>query len=257
MEKYKQLITKAQEPLTDKEYLNTFISDMHLFQPDEFWGINNAKDGMYFAISNVASKKLGFKNINHALGNTYYDLKCKANDSAHLFHQQDINVKQTKIGNQILDIHELAIGLCTLKTTKSPVMNPLTNNILRVFWYCNNLELNAPLKTILSIHGTRFGKQQSMDILSNSGKFELTKIERDVLFCVCLGINNRKDVANFLSVIYKRTINAETTVHDAFRRLYRKLNCNTPMQLLEFAVYNDLHLQIPQAFLPTGSYIMR
>ena len=115
---------------------------------------------------------------------------------------------------------------------------------------------DSTLKTILDIHGVRFGNHSSIRINNNSEIFKLTKLERDVLFCICLGVNSRKDIACLLSAVYKRVVYANTTVHDAVRRLYEKLNCNSVTQLLEFAEYKNLHLQIPQSFLPTGSFII-
>ena len=257
MEKYRKLIAKAKEPLTDAQYLDQYINDIHQFRSHEILGMKDA-NSMHLMMTPVSAKIHGFKNIDEVIETTDYQSHCKAIAKvADTLCNQDRQVKETRSIKTILDIHEFATGLFTFKTTKSPVINPLTNNILGILWHSSNLEIDVPLKTILDIHGVRFGRYSSIDIANNPGKFELTDIERHVLFCVCLGISHRKDVANFLTVVYKHIINAETTIHDAFRRLYRKLNCNTPMQLLEFAVYNDLHLQIPQVFLPNGSYIMR
>ena len=256
MEKYKQLIAKAQEPLTDKEYLDQCITDMYLFRPHEICAVKDM-NSIYVGITLACAQIHGFKNINQAIDTTDNDIRCKVSELADILRSQDRQVEQTRSVKYILDIHEYHTGFAALKTTKHPIINPSTNHVLGAFCHASKFKLDIGLKTILELHGHKFDKCHSMDILSNFGKFELTEIERSVLFCVCLGISHRKDVANFLSAVYKKTVNAETTIHDAFRRLYRKLNCNTPMQLPEFAVYNDLHLQIPQAFLPTGSYIMR
>lgn len=256
MEKYKKLISKAQEPLTDKEYLEKYVTDMHYFRSSEICLVKDM-NSIFLGITPVCARIHGFKNANQGTGRSNYDIQCRVVEFADILSKQDRLAEQTKSAQHILDIHEYHTGFSILKTNKYPIINPATNNILGTFCHAHELVPDCGLKIILDLHGHKFGKCHSMDILLNSGKFELTKIEQHVLFCVCLGVSNRKDVANFLSIVYKKIINAETTVHDAFRRLYRKLNCNTPMQLLEFAVYNDLHLQIPQAFLPTGSYIMR
>jgi hypothetical protein len=135
------------------------------------------------------------------------------------------------------------------KCSRSPIVNPATNNVLGTIALVTKFEFNLGLKTILDMHKVRFGGQPSMVLMNNNSHMSgLTNIESEVLFCICLGINERKAIANFLSVIHKRGISAKTTVNDAFRRLYKKLGCNTPSQLLEFVVINDLHLQIPKAF---------
>ena len=260
MEKYKKLIAKAQEPLTDKEYLDIYIRDINRFRPHEKLAIKDT-NSFHRGITPSCAQLYGFKDIIEAIGTTYSDL-LKTNllnlNEAHMemFYQQDRHMEQTRTQIKLLHVDHYLSGQPLRSCTHAALVNPTTNNVLGTFLHIFEPEINIGLKVILELHGHKFGNKNCMNI-SNTSSFSLTDIERDVLFCVCLGINNRKDVANFLSVIYKRTISAETTVHDAFRRLYRKLNCNTSMQLLEFAVYNDLHLQIPQAFLPTGSYIMR
>ena len=257
MEKYKKLIAKAQEPLTDKEYLDKFISDMHLFQPHEVCGVKDTKS-LIIAATLSCAKTFGFKNINQIEGSTYYDIIGKVprfdKTNVEIAHQQERSLEQSRASLILLHINEHYVDSSPIKCTRTAIINPMTNNAVGNFTYMTKFKVEFGLKSILDIYGMRFGKHQNIDISGNPSKFELTETEMDVLFCVCLGVNNRKDVANFLTVIYKRTISAETTVHDAFRRLYRKLNCNTPMQLLEFAVYNDLHLQIPKIFLPNGIY---
>ena len=86
----------------------------------------------------------------------------------------------------------------------------------------------------------------------------LGAIETDVLFSICLGFSTRKSIANFLALIYKKPVSVETTVHDAIRRLCKKLGCKDLLELVEFAIINSLHSQIPHhKFLPIGSFIIK
>ena len=256
MEKYKRLITKAQEPLSDAAYLDKYIEDMYRFKPDEIWAVKDP-NSIIVGVSLICAQIHGFKNIEQGIGKTQYDIRCKVVEYADALINQDRYTEQIKQQVKTLDVHDYCGGPAAIQSIRYPIINPATNNTLGVLSHGKNLEMNIALKTILDLHGQKFDKSASIYLTNNKKQFDLTNIERDVLFCICLGINNRKDIANFLAMAYQQDFSAETTIHDAFRRLYRKLNCNTPMQLLEFAVYNDLNLQIPQAFLPTGSYIMR
>jgi len=227
MEKYKQLIAKAKKPLTDKEYLDTYISDIYLFKPHEACAIKDTYS-VHLGITQNCAQLYGL-NAPDILNATYYDMLGaipNINEShVDVFHQQDRHVEQTRTQIKLLHVNEyFTTGLPLRSCHRTAIANPATNNVLGTLVHITKPEINIGLEVILELHGHKFGKCHSMDILSNPDKFELTEIERDVLFCVCLGISHRKDVANFLTVVYKHIINAETTIHDAFRRLYRKLN---------------------------------
>ena len=213
-------------------------------------------NSLILGTTDIVAKIYGFKSMDHTIGKTYVDIPCNAVKCADIFLQQDREIEQERLARNILEIQDYYTGFAAYNTIKSPIINPSTNNVLGTYAQGVKLEINFGLKAILDIYGTRFSKYSSMYVCNSLSKFKLTEVERDILFCICLGISRHKDIAHLLSAIYKRNVDHSTTVNDTFRRLYRKLDCNTPTQLLEFAIYNNLHLQIPSSFLPTGSYIL-
>ena len=148
----------------------------------------------------------GYKNIDISIGTTDYDIPCKVSESADIFRSQDKEARQTRSIKNVIDIHEYYTGFAAVKSTKTPIINPATNNILGTFWLGRSLEMDINLKTILDVHRQRFGKQSSMEITNGSVVLKLTNLEQNVLFCICLGISSRKDITNLLSVIYKKEL---------------------------------------------------
>ena len=256
MKEYKQLIERTGKPLSDKDYLNKYIESVNLIYPNGTWLIKDCGSAIIsMAIAN--SRMLGYKTAEDAIGVKDENSPCsRVAEIAETFYAQDREVERAKEKLRILDIHEYFTGLTFLDSIKAPIINPYTDSVLGTLCHGKQFFPSSQLKNILDIHGIKFGKHPSMKITNNPGKFKLTEIERDVLFCICLGVNSRKDIACLLSAIYKKNVSAETTVNDTFRRLYEKLDCNSPTQLLAFAEYSQLNLQIPKSFFPTGSFIL-
>jgi hypothetical protein len=255
MKKYALLTQKSPQELSDKDYLNKYIECADLFYPNGMWSIKDCESAL-ISTTLIKAKMIGFNKVNDTIGLKDEEMPCKNSEIAETFYSQDREVRTTRKNLYMLDVHEYCTGLAFLKTIKTPIVSPGTGNLLGTFGHCTPFTPSSNLKTILDIHGIRFGKHSSMKIINDPGEFKLTEIERDVLFCICLGVNSRKDIACLLSAIYKKNVSAETTVNDTFRRLYEKLDCNSPTQLLAFAEYNQLNLQIPKSFFPTGSFIL-
>ena len=255
MKKYDLLTQKFQQPLSDNNYLEKYIECANLFYPNKIWGVKN-HESVCISTTLIQAKMVGYNKVSGAIGLKDEEYPCETAKIAETFYSQDREVRATRKNLHMLDVHEYCTGLAFLKTIKTPIVNPDTGKLLGTFGHCTPFNPSSNLKTILDIHGIRFGKHSSMKITNDPGEFKLTEIERDVLFCICLGVNSRKDIACLLSAIYKNTVSAETTVNDTFRRLYEKLDCNSPTQLLAFAEYNRLNLQIPKSFFPTGSFII-
>jgi hypothetical protein len=259
MEKYKQLIRSAQEPLSDNAYLDKWISDVYQFKSHEVCNIKNTNSTYVMATPIFAKMLVGYDNISRVIGrfgigDDESGLPPKTATLSNIFFQQDREVEKTREIKYQINILDYYTGFTIVKCFKVPIINHATNNVIGTFAQNNEFIPDNTLKTILNIHGERFGTHTSIDVSNHSNKFYFTKLEQEVLFCVCLGISNKKHVAQFLSFIHKKDVCADTTVNDAFRRLYRKLGCKTSVQLIEHAVANNLHTQIPASFLTYGSF---
>jgi hypothetical protein len=248
----------GQIPLTDDEYLEESIINVYRLKSDEICSIKDTKS-TYMAITPVFARMLGFASIDKVIG-TIGDvgkgqgLPSQIEAVVEVFYKQDREVEQAREMKQQINILEYTTGLEILKCTKKPIINPATGNILGTFALNNKFILSNTLKTIINIHDNRFSSQSSMDIIETAKEFDLAKKELEVLYCVCLGLSDRKSIARFLSFIHKKDINPDTTVKDAFSRLYEKLPCHSISMLAEYAISKGLHLRIPKSFIREGSF---
>ena len=253
MKSWTKLAEIGKIPLTDREYLEELIIYLYRFRSNQIYSIKDTTSACV-AITPIFAKMLGFDSLDKVLGKKDEEMPCKTAEFAEIFYQQDREVEQTKKTKQTVNILEYNTGVALLKCIKEPIVNPATNNILGVSAWETTFTLNTPLKTILGIHGERFGGQPSLNIIENAKEFDLTKRELEVLYCVCLGLSDRKAIANFLSFIYKKNINPDTTVKDAISRLYNKFPCHSISMLAEYAISKGLHLRIPNSFVREGSF---
>jgi len=255
IERYKALIERERHPLSDREYLERSIIDMYRFNSNKICIIKNP-DSVYAAVSPVFAKMIGCS-IETALNKKDEEISYpNVAELAETFYKQDRDVMHSKTAKHMLDVINYATGLAVLKVVKEPIINPTTTNVLGVFYSATEFKVNTVLSTILTLHGSRFGKDHSgidispSNLLNNSN---LTELEFDILYCICLDINTAQSVSKLLSCIYNRRLD-DTEINKVFKRLYEKLSCNNHLQLLEFAIANELHLKIPRKLLPFGSF---
>jgi hypothetical protein len=246
------------QSLSDDEYLNKFISYTQLFRTRDICSIKDTTS-TYLAITPTYAKMLGFNLAKDIIGKKDEDLPRKIAKFAYTFYTQDRVVEQSKKPIQIINIMEYCTGLAAIRAVKEPIINPASGNVLGTFTHNTKFTIENGLKTILNIYNKPHINLQSK--LQISCSFELPSlgaIETDVLFSICLGFSTRKAIANFLTLVCKKPISVENTVHDAVRRLCKKLACTDLSHLVEFAIINSLHTKIPHhKFLPIGSFIIK
>jgi hypothetical protein len=251
LEKYKHKIKLDTPMISDEEYLEQYIMHIYRFKLNQICSIKNTNLA-YIAITPTLANMFGFDDAENAIGLKDEQLPCKLSDMAEVFHAQDQEVLQSQSVKYTINILDYHTGFTILKCIKEPVINPATNNILGICNYYKKFNVNTTLEAIFNIHNSPFGR--SLTAKNDSNNLSLTQTEIEVLFCICLGLTNRKEIAKFLSIVHKKEVRADTTVHDAFKRLYAKLACNNQVQLLENAVKHKLHLEVPQTLLPYGSF---
>ena len=254
MEKYKRLIETDTPMIADEEYLEQYIMHVYRFKYNQICSIKNT-DLAYIAITPSFANMLGFDNAEHAIGAKDENVPCKVSDMAQTLYTWDHEVLQSRTTKQTINVLNFHTGLAILKCIKEPIINPATDNLLGISNHYTRFNVNATLEAIFNIHNSPFG-QNSISSKDNNNTLSFTSMEVEILFCTCLGLTNKKEIAKFLSIVHKKEVRADTTVHDAFKRLYKKLSCNNQVQLLESAVAYNLHLAVPQTLLPYGSFLV-
>jgi len=212
MEKYKKLFNRAQqESLTDDEYLEKYMSYIHTFKANEIYGIKDTSSTHLLSTTGFA-KMVGLKNSKDSFGKKDKEMPCKTAEFADVFNIQDREVEKTRSEKIILDIHEFSTGFGMVQTIKSPIINPTTQNVLGTIFRASNFTISSQLKIIMELHGKKFSHTSSMTISNAYKKLNLSNLEQEVLFCICLGFGSKKSIANFLSFIHEKEISSETTV---------------------------------------------
>jgi hypothetical protein len=255
IERYKRLIERENHPLSDIEYFERTIIDMYRFNSNKICIIKDP-NSVYAAVSPVFANMIGCS-IETALNKKDEEIPYRnVAELAETFYKQDREVIKSKTSKHMLDVINYNTGLAILKVVKKPIINPATDNVLGVFYSATEFKVNTVLSTILSLYGSRFGQDHSgidispSEVLNNSN---LSELEFDILYCICLGINTTGSITQLLSCIYNSVID-DTQIDKVFKSLYEKLSCSNHLQLLEIAIANKLHLKLPRKLLPFGSF---
>ena len=250
----KRLAAMEHHPLCDREYFERTIIDAYRFNSNKIFIVKDPSS-VYAAVSPIFAQMIGCS-IETALNKKDEEIPYRnVAELAETFYSQDREVIQTKTAKHILDVIHYNNGLAVLKVVKEPIINPATNNVLGIFYSATEFKVNTVLSTILTLHGSKFGQNHSgIDISPiNLNTTNLTELEFDILYCICLGINTTGAINKLLSCIYNISLH-DANIDEAFYGLYEKLSCNNHLQLLEFAIANKLHLKIPRKILPFGSF---
>ncbi|TXI94216.1 MAG: hypothetical protein E6Q33_00080 [Neisseriales bacterium] len=132
---------------------------------------------------------------------------------------------------------------------KRPLINPATKNAVGIMVVTTKVQPNMQRRFIMK-EFLGFSEQ----ILSSS-KPDLGTLHQQILFCLLLGINNRKEIANTLSKITGKEI-SENQIKNALQALYKEFDCSSYSQLVTLTLNGQIPFQIPDQTIPPGNYLI-
>lgn len=249
------ILEENSNPCSDDEYLERSVKSMYYgYNSDSICGIKDT-ESVYLAVSHTYSKLVGLdqKNI---IGKPETDIPCNTG-SAYVFCQQDREVESSRTKHRYLNVYDYKTGTEAHIVNKLPIINPSTNNVLGTQYVAEKLELSSPIAIINKLyqHNRSFSGISLNVSAIPIASLKLTPREREVLFCISIGLTDRKTIANFLSMIHNKNIGHDTTVKDVLHSLYQKIpHINSIQTLMEYAISNGYNQSIPESILLEGSF---
>lgn len=104
----------------------------------------------------------------------------------------------------------------------------------------------------------KFILQQFFDSVKptlNPVNFELTSLQNQIIFCLLIGISNRKEIALTLKNITGQHI-TENQVKNSLQALYNDFKCSSVSQLVNLILMEQIPFEIPANTLPLGNYLI-
>ena len=132
---------------------------------------------------------------------------------------------------------------------KRPLINPATKNSVGIMVVTTKVRPNMQRRFIMKEF---LGFSEPVLI---SSKPDLGTLHQQILFCLLLGINNRKEIANTLSKITGKEI-SENQIKNALQALYKEFDCSSYSQLVTLTLNGQIPFQIPDQTIPPGNYLI-
>lgn len=132
---------------------------------------------------------------------------------------------------------------------KRPLINSATKNSVGIMVVTTKIQPNMQRRFIMK-EFLGFSEQ----ILSSS-KPNLGTLHQQILFCLLLGINNRKEIANTLTKIVGKEI-SENQIKNALQALYKEFDCSSYSQLVTLTLNGQIPFHIPENTIPPGNYLI-
>lgn len=140
------------------------------------------------------------------------------------------------------------LGLCALLTLVA-CSNSINNNVVGILINSAKVTLNAHRKFILQEFS---GLAQPQRDLFNQA---LSTLQKQTIFCLLIGINNRKEIANTLSLNTGTHI-SENQIKNELQVLYHSFKCSSVSQLVNLVLIGQIPFEIPVNTLPPGNYLI-
>ena len=132
---------------------------------------------------------------------------------------------------------------------KRPLINPATKNSVGIMVVTTKVRPNMQRRFIMK-EFLGFSQQISL-----ANKPNLGALHQQILFCLLLGINNRKEIANTLSSITGKEI-SENQIKNALQSLYKDFGCSSYVQLVTLTLNGHIPFEIPDNTIPPGNYLI-
>lgn len=238
---------QKRKQLPDKEFLEEFVLAFYEIFFNEMASIKNNKS-QYIATTTSFANLIGVA-VQDIILKTDAEIPSKFSKYADLFYEYDRAVEQLKKPISFLDINEYFNSIGAYVFHKKPVINPHTNNVLGVLYYVEQYKVTNLLNMLRKMHNPK----SKIDHVGRPVK--LGTKQSEVLFCILLGIKGDKVIAHFINEI-KGSCYTQQTVSNAVKELYKKFDTNDRYSLLQQAIAQNFHLQIPISLVKYGRYVL-
>lgn len=235
--------------LSDEVFLNTFIDSFDIHYNNQMIGLKDLNNS-FLIVSEQYAQLMGIQRseltkVCKRTKNSTISLDLDARDI--IIHKKYEYVIKNKRSVKYIDIHNRDGSTYAFVFTKSPLINPSTDNVVGVVHKLD--KFSAPY--IQHIF-TQVNTNNSL----NLDDIELSDREKIILFFMSLGITNYKQIADIMTTLREN----EEITHDNVKYSVKKL-----LKVTDTCFYNDMLnllasngyvFDIPESFLTKGKFFI-
>ena len=259
MKNYLDIVQEATTyNVDDDDYIESYVRGCYSIYSNKIGAIKDTNSN-YIMATNGFTKLVGLKSIGSIINLTDSHLPCSMSNYAKEYKKQDEAIIRYKISQSYIEIQEFGTGIAVYRFTKSPIINPKTNNVTGILINVEPFQVTSMMDVMLQMH-TKTRKQSQPSnvnsLISNKTNISLGPKQSEVLFCLSLGIKEDKYISEFI----RKVLNVEydiLQIRDIVRNLLAKFNVSKREELLKEIIAQKLHTLFPLHFLKFGSHPLR
>lgn len=243
---YVSSFNQLQQKLSDEDFLIQSIWYAKNFFVDELVFIKNTRCE-FIAFGEKAS--IEFNLGNEILGKTFHaapNIHKLVQDDIYQHEQQLIQDRKMQTSfyfyNKNQEIRNYVV-------CKRALVNPATNAVVGILINSEKIMPNMHRKFIM---------QEFSGLVKpapDSVNMNLTALQKQILFCLLIGINNRKEIASTLSRTTETHV-SENQIKNSLQGLYHTFKCSSTSQLVNLVLIEQIPFEIPANTLPPGNYLI-
>lgn len=237
---------KSHTKLSNDEYLVHHIWYIENLFTNELALLKNHKCEF---IAFTKAMSMEFNLGTETLGKTFNTVTTIPEEVRNEIYKQELKLLQEKKAQTSLYFYKKNDIIYNYIVKKRPIINPATNDAVGILVNTEPVIPNVHRKFIL---------KEFLGLSNNvmrTTKPNLLPIQKQVLFCLILGISSRKEIADTLSTITNNYI-TENQIKNALQNLYNIFNCSNSSQLVALALNNQIPFELPELTIPVGNYII-
>ena len=239
----------------DDAYMESYVRGCYSIYSNKIGAIKDINSNFIMATNGFA-ELVGLKSISAIINLTDQQLPGSLSKYAKEFKRQDELIVKQRLPQSFIEIQEFGTGIGVYRSTKSPIINPKTNNVIGILLSVEPFQVTSMMDIMLEMHTKKRNSTQQSNantFVYNKTNISLGPKQAEILFCLSLGIKEDKYIAEFI----RKVLNVEydiVNIKSNLKVLMSKFNVYSRDQLLEKIVSQKLHTLLPLHFLKFGSY---
>lgn len=234
--------------ITDDELLAFYVWQLSNTYLHEMALIKNSKCEF---IAFTDKMKDEFDLSTDMIGNTFRSAVGISDKISSTIHDQELSIIRNKSQQRSFYFYKNKSGVTnSYLVRKRALINPNTGNVVGIMVNTEDYSIpNIMRKFFLS-------QNQDIQYLASREVIqEFTYLQKQIILCLIIGINGRKEIAQTISKLLSEEI-TEIKVKNGLQQLYKKFGCSDSHHLVNIVLSNPFMFDFIEYPISPGNYII-
>lgn len=232
--------------LSDEQFLAFHIWQILHCRPYEMSLIKNTACEF---IAFTTKMQTEFNLPDEILGKTFQEMNLVSDKISQDINIQELELIKNKTQQNSFYFYKNKEGITnSYLVKKQPLINPNTNNVVGILINTEAVRPNLMRHFLLKQHN-------SITHHAPIVHKDFTYIQKQIILCLIIGINGRKEISQVLSKLLNEEI-TEIKVKNTLQQLYKDFHCSDSQQLVNIVLTNRTYLELLEYPIMPGNYLL-